>query len=294
MKQVFTIINLVLIFFIIDFSVSGFYTYFSTEFETSDDFKTVDVQLQPVENKKNQNQSYYNAITVRDLFKTKKNAIPEKQISSKSASAQKIRLTELKLELKGTITGNGSELFAVIKKKGEKKEELYKTDDMIDRAVIKAIFRKRVVLLVDGNEETLLMEESKPKEIFNKGPGVFSGVPAGGGRERIFDTVKLKWADVNGLANDLKNIRKHVRVRHHFYRGKMDGFRLSNIKNDSIFYEKLGLRNGDVVAGVNGEDVKSIVDFTRLYNDFKLLGKNDMVIQIKRNGVTGEIRYSLE
>jgi general secretion pathway protein C len=102
-------------------------------------------------------------------------------------------------------------------------------------------------------------------------------------------------ADVNTLNEDLKNLRKQVRVRPHFYKGKMDGFRVTGIRKNSVFYEKLGLRNGDIVAGVNGEAMKSINDVTSFYNGFKQLeGTVATDVDIKRNGLTGKIRYSIE
>ena len=163
MKRIFTIIHLVLIFFIIDFSISGLYEHFAREFDIGDSFKTADVRQKRVEQKSFQNQSYYKTVARRDLFKTEKAGKSENKKSEKSVetSAKEIQLTKLKLELKGTVTGTGSDPLAVIKQKGEKKEMLYATGDMVDRAVIKAILRGRVILLVDGREETLLMKKTK-------------------------------------------------------------------------------------------------------------------------------------
>lgn len=297
MKRIFTILNLGLIFFIIDFSISGLYGYFAKEFETSSYSKSADVKQQTVEKKHFQNQSYYKAIARRDLFKTEKSGNGNKHaVKPTPPPDRKIQLTALKLELKGTITGTGSDPFAVIKKKGEKKEMLYATGDTVDRAVIKAIFRKRVILLVDGREETLLMKKDRTqKGSGKKGFDRMASVAPGGYEEGFVDDVKLTWPEVNKLSSDLKNLRKQVRVRPHFYKGKMDGFRVTGIKKESVFYEKLGLRNGDIVAGVNGEEIKFVKDITNFYNRFNQLEGNVATdIDIKRNGLAGKIRYSIE
>lgn len=298
MKNVFTVLHLILIFFIIDFFISGLYAYFTAGFETNEYAKASYLQQQPVEKKSYQDKAYYQGIARRDLFETETNDTPEKKSAVKPVPppAPKMQLTALKLDLKGTITGTASEPFAVIKKTGEKNEMLYAIGDTVDRAVIKAIFRERVILLVDGKEETLLMKkDTADKKTDKKRLGQIASVPAQASADGFVDEVKLKWADINTLNDDLKNLRRQVRVRPHFYKGKMDGFRITGIRKNSVFYEKLGLRNGDIVAGVNGEAMKSINDVTTFYTGFKQLeGSVATDVDIKRNGLAGKIRYSIE
>jgi general secretion pathway protein C len=153
MKKIFTIINLVVIFFIIDFSISALYEYFAREIEIDDYFKALAVQQQKIEKKPFQNQSYYTKIAARDLFKTGEEIKePEKKPPVKPVAPppKEIQVTKLNLELKGTVTGTGSEPFAIIEERGKRKERLYKEGDAVDRAVIKLILRQRVILLVDG------------------------------------------------------------------------------------------------------------------------------------------------
>jgi len=293
MKKIFTIINLVLIFFIIDFFISALYEHFALEFEIDDYSRTLDVQQQKVEKKNFQNQSYYKAIADRDLFKTgdikkSENKQPAKPVVE---PVKEIQLTKLKLELKGTVTGTGSKPFAIIKKKGERDEKLYTTGDAVDKAVIKAILREEVVLLVDGREETLLMEKSKIQKNFNTD----EDVDADGPKDKIVNNVLLTWTDVDKLTEDLENLRKQVRVRPHFDNGKMDGFQVTGIKQDSVFYKQLGLRNGDIVAGVNEQEINSVEDVINFYNEFKQMdGKSVMDFDIKRNGLQEKIIYSIE
>lgn len=289
MKKIFTIINLVVIFFIIDFSISALYEYFARDIEIDDYFKALDVQQQKIEKKQFQNISYYKKIAARDLFKTKEIKKPEKKQPVKPAAPppKKIQLTKLKLDLKGTVTGTGSEPFAIIRERGKRKEKLYKEGDAVDRAVVKVILRQRVILLVDGKEETLLMEKNKIQKNFKKS--------ADGHKNKNHNNVLLTWTDVNKLTKNLEKLRKQVRVRPHFNDGKMDGFRISGIKQNSVFHKKLGLRNGDVVAGVNEQEIKSIEDVIKLYNKFKRMeGHSVMDVDIKRNGSQEKIIYSIE
>jgi len=290
MKKIFTIINLIFIFFIIDFSISAFYEYFAREFEMGDYSKTSDVLQQKFGKKSFKDKSYYKTVAGRDLFRTEKVDKSEDKQNSKLPDKE-IQLTTLNFELKGTITGTGSEPFAIIKKKRGGEELLYTTGDSVDQAVIKKILRERVVLLVDGKEEILLMGKSKIQKDSNKS----AGVPTSSHKDKIVNNVLLTETDVDKLSKDLENLKKHVRVRPHFYQGKIDGFRVTGIKQDSVFYKKLGLRNGDVVAAVNEKEIKSRKEAIDLYNKFKQMnGSVAMEIDIKRNGLPEKIRYTIE
>lgn len=293
MKKFFTILNLVVIFFIIDFSISAFYEYFAREIEIDDYFKALDVQQQKIEKKHFQNKSYYTKIAARDLFKTGEIEKSERKQPVKPVPPppKEIQETKLNLELKGTVTGTGSEPFAIIEERGKRKERLYKEGDAVDRAVIKLILRQRVILLVDGREETLLMEKNKIQKNFNKSADVAEEDT----KDKIVNNVLLKWTDVDKLTENLENLRKQVRVRPHFDKGKIDGFQVAGIKKDSVFYKQLGLRSGDVVTGVNGQEIKSLEDVMNIYNEFKQMeGNSVMDVEIKRNGSQEKIIYSIE
>jgi len=289
MKKLFTIINLVVLFFIIDFSISALYDHFIRKFEVDDDFKNSDVQKQKVEKKNFRNQLYYKNIARRDLFKTGK---IDKSIKTVS---REIQLTRLTLELKGTIIGTGSEPFAVIRKKGEKKDTLYRTGDMLDRAVIKKIQRERVILLVDGKKEILLMKKNTAQKNLSVIKQKNTGVALGGSKTGSIDNIPLTWDDVEKLNDGLKNMKKQLKIRPHFYKGKLDGLRITGLRKNSIFYTKLGLRIGDIMAAVNEEPIHSINDVINFYKEFKQRdGDRIMDMDIKRRNLPKKNRYLIE
>jgi len=295
MKKLFTVLNLIFIFLIVNFLVSGLYGYFTREFETDAYARVSESQPATIEKKKYQNQSYYTSVVRRDLFVTEKQNNQNEIQSGKNETApdKEIKITELKLELKGTITGTGSQPIAVIRKTGDKKEMMYIEGDTVDRARIKAILRQRVILLVDGREETLLMEKIKKskKTGYNTAAGIFPNRDA----EPIVEQIVLTRNDVETLTSDLPTLRKQVRIRPHFYKGKMDGFRVTGLRRDSVFYQKLGLRNGDIISAVNDQEIIKPHDAPRFYEVFAQLDENDVTnVSIKRNGLPETIRYSIE
>ena len=100
----------------------------------------------------------YALIASKDVFHTAKQVA---KTGSKD-QAEEIKVTELNLELKGTVVGEGKESYAFILDKGSKNEEVYYSNDFVMGAQILRIMKGRVILNVDGREETLLMmDESR-------------------------------------------------------------------------------------------------------------------------------------
>jgi len=100
----------------------------------------------------------YGLIASRDVFHTTK-------LVGKTAGkdlAAEIKATELNLELKGTVIGDGKDFYAFILDKGSSKEEIYYVNDFVGGARIDSIMKGRVILNVDGRKEALLMvDESR-------------------------------------------------------------------------------------------------------------------------------------
>lgn len=100
----------------------------------------------------------YALIASKDVFHTTK----ETAKTSGKDQAEEIKVTELNLELKGTVVGEGKESYAFILDRGSKKEEVYYANDFVMGAQILRIMKGRVILNVDGMEEALLMvDESR-------------------------------------------------------------------------------------------------------------------------------------
>ena len=100
----------------------------------------------------------YALIASKDVFHTTK-------ATAKTAGkdqAEEIKVTDLNLELKGTVVGDGKDSYAFILDRGSRKEEVYYANDYVMGAQILRIMKGRVILNVDGREEALLMvDESR-------------------------------------------------------------------------------------------------------------------------------------
>lgn len=295
MKRAFILINLLLIFLIANSGVSGFYVYIAGKLKSEESLSSAQTRQRTPEHKTSHPQSYYAHVTRRDLFKT--DFIKPKPAKKIKAPPKEVKITKLNLELKGTITGTGSDPLAVISKKGRSGQMLYAVGDTIDQATIKAIMKGKVILLVNGREEVLLMKEPKTGAAYLAKPApIVSTQEAVNIKDGFVKKVALTWDDVNALKERMGELRKKVRIRPHFFKGKLDGFRITNIKKDSVFYKKLGLRNGDIISGVNDKDLRSLQDAAGIYREFNLMAGNtiDSNVKIKRMGKSGQIHYSIQ
>lgn len=100
----------------------------------------------------------YGLIASKDVFHTTK----ETAKTAGKDQGEEIKVTELNLELKGTVVGEGKDSYAFILDRGSKKEDAYYVNDFVMGAQILRIMKGRVILNVDGKEEALLMlDESR-------------------------------------------------------------------------------------------------------------------------------------
>jgi len=133
-------------------------------------------------------------------------------------------------------------------------------DRVLDEATIFRIEQKRVILKrTDGTLEYLEMDGAKaPTPRSERGAkaakaGKWDGVKKDGDTKFTIDqeTFDKILENPDKLAGQIRA------VPHTDESGKVDGYRLSGIRRSSLF-RKLGIKNGDVVHSVNGNELTSM------------------------------------
>jgi general secretion pathway protein C len=227
--------------------------------------------------------NYYKDILDRNIFKsTKAEDKAEKAEEEAVVDVKTLDYTSLKVSLLGTVVGEEKNTFAVIREDNKKEQELYKEGDTIQGALIKDILRGKVVLRVGDHDEILTIEEDRPSGAERQASKA-QPPPVGGG-----DTVIVNKADVQDSFKNVHELLSQVRVRPYFRDGRPDGLAISNIRAGS-FFAKLGLRNGDVVQGVDGSSIKSPDDVLNIYT--KLKSASQLELQLRRHGQSKKINY---
>lgn len=80
---------------------------------------------------------------------------------------------------------------------------------------------------------------------------------------------------------DLENVQRQARVQLNFENGQPNGFRIYSIQPGSVF-SQLGLRNGDVIKRINGQEINSPERGLEMYAKLKSAGK--LAIDVQRRG----------
>ncbi len=240
--------------------------------------------------------SDYATIEKRNLFKTG-DAVKPLSKPQPAPAIEDMKQTELKLRLWGTVTGDRDRAYAVIEDEKKRQQNLFRQGDTLQGATVKQILREKIVLSVNGKDEILSMEKppagdtrlSRTMPTAGGAPAPFARAAESGpaGSQRI----ALERAEVEDALNNVNSLMRQARIRPHFKDGKPDGLTLSRIQRNSIF-TKLGLRTGDVIVGVDGQEIESVDDALKFYNNLK--SSPNVQLQIRRRGQLHNIDYAIE
>jgi len=283
-KNIFTFINITLITAACYLCVDGFYKLLAggkgsaSAFLSSDNTRTVSDNI----NESNKPLSHYKQIISRNLFNTKSIA------GGKEAKLdlEKLKQTDLKLKLWGTVTGQVGKAYAVIEETGNRKQNLYRVGDAIQNATVKVIRREKVVLDVDGKDEVLSMEK-----VSESAGSVRHIAKTDQSRPSRAMKISLQRSQIESAMENVTELMSQVKVRPHFTDGKPDGIMLSSIKPRSIF-RRMGLRSGDIITGVDGREIESVDDALQFYEN--LSSSSNLKLQLKRRGREQTIDYTIK
>lgn len=289
-KKYFLLINLVMIGLVMYIGVNAFF-----KFKTFDVQQPLPKQVSPSKDVSHDKEvvkpiSAYSGIIDRNLFKTKTKGgkVPSKPDPGKID--KNIEETNLPLKLWGTTTGLGDRNRAVIEDTRKRTQNLYKTGESVQNAIVKMILREKVILSVDGKDQLLEIEKAESGKGGKKDLRRGGRTPRRQSRARRTQKITLRRSRIDNAIEDVSKLMTQVNVRPHFNQGQPDGLMLTRIKPRSLFRE-MGLRNGDVITGINGENVESVDATLKLYD---LLKSNSSVsLQLKRRGRNRTIEYTV-
>ena len=279
MKRYFIILNILLITTSVYLGVKVFYKITTASLDQAPLTSAIGEQISSPEDENYKSLSYYKTIFDRNLFNTK--AGVDKK--SEGINIEALKQTELNLKLLGTVTGDKSKAYAVIEEEKGKKQNLYRMGDTVQTATVKMILREKIILNVNGKDEILEMEKKRSDQKRAKA----SKTP----RTARSQSVTLKRSQIDNSIKDVNNLMKQVRIRPHFVNGKPGGFVLSNIKSNSIF-KKMGLKSGDIITGVDGNNIGTVDDIMKFYKKLKV--SSNVNLQIKRRGRPQTINYKIK
>ncbi len=219
----------------------------------------------------------YSAIKHRNLF------YPMAQ-QSPSAVAGEIPISSLPYKLVGTILSHNTKESAAILETGAKEQSLYRSNDsLVQGAFITQISRFEVIVSNNGRLERILINfGDMPAQSGERSGASSGGLPAGSqvamlGENKIVMDKRFFESQKSNMNDLLTNIRAVPNVAPD---GSINGFQVFEIVKDSL-YDKIGLKNMDVIQRVNGQPLTSMQGGLDLFNALK--NDNHFVIDLTHN-----------
>ena len=287
-KPYFILANCLLLVFMAYLGVSGVYDMASANLQTMRPQPLSDTQEAASSNSSRRPLAHYHSIDKRNLFDIKKT-------TSRAPEPEEIKdlePTELKLRLWGTVygTSDGSS-YAVIEDLKARSQNLYRRGDTVQDATVKMILREKVILRVNDKDEILEMEKMQTASSSSERPAFRPSAPPSREAAPRTQKISVERSQIDEALANVNDLMQQVRIMPHFDNGQPDGFRLSGIKTNSLV-RKMGLRNGDIITGVNGEPIQTMDDALGFYK--QLSGASNVSVQMKRRGRERTIEYSIK
>jgi general secretion pathway protein C len=292
-KRMVAALNLALLTLIAYFMVSLFYQYVGLQVQKAKEMTVAANTPSQVQPHETQAVAYYNPIVERDLFKVGKDAKPA---DATKLDTENLEKTQLDLKLWGTVSGDAEQAYAVIEDNTKREQNLYRVGDTIQNATIKAILREKVVFSRDGKDEILTMEDlsedaGSPTMAARGGgrpmPMQMPQPSAEGGRQQ---RITIERTMIDEAFQDVNKLMSDIAVTPHEEDGQTVGLDLNRIQPNSLF-RRMGLRNGDVLLGVNGQPILTMEDAMKMYESLR--SSDNIQVQVKRRGQDRTIDYSI-
>lgn len=239
--------------------------------------------------------SEYQAIARRNIFNSSTETVATEP-KTETVDIEKLKETDLKLKLWGTVTGQDKRAYAVIEDTKAREQNLYRAGDSIQNAIVKLILREKVVLRVADRDEILAMEEIRASKGFRSGSRRSERTSSRNQPQKLPVSsyprkIRLKSSQIEKAMENLGEIMQQANLRPHIVDGQAAGISITGIKPNAIF-RRMRLRNGDVITGVNGDSIESVEDAIKVVE--QLSSGSDIQLQIKRRGREQTLDYSIE
>jgi len=221
----------------------------------------------------------FSVINRRNIFGKAPSPKPEK-------GPEPVKKTALKLRLVGTNTAVNNRKFAIIENAKNKEQDIFKIGEEIfdTSAKVEEVLADSVKLRRGGELETLKIED---------GVSSSSSSDSESSIEANADNTEFSVdeGELNEALANLPRLLSQARAVPFFRNGKSIGMRLFAIRRGSL-YEKLGLKNGDIVLSVNDNSLSDPSQALKLFEELK--NERSIGVVVERNGGQQDLSYSIK
>lgn len=209
------------------------------------------------------------------------------------------------LQLVGISVLQGEYAVCVIKYKKDNQEDIFAVNDPLfdTDAVVKKIVtnqKEDKVYIQLGDEvgaltfKEDLSDSKKPSVTAKQRPQPKRrSSPAAVRSEYTTDgkNFHISSTEVDAQLNDFAKLLNQARMVPYFRNGKHRGYQVKAIDKGSL-YEKLGLKNHDIIQEINGEPLDSMEKVMSLFKKFR--NEREFTIKLNRRGTARYLNYYID
>ena len=109
--------------------------------------------------------------------------------------------------------------------------------------------------------------------------------------QRALTDANARVTELNEQLEDLNALSRQARVIPHYRDGKPQGFKIVGVRPGSL-YSQIGVRSGDILKSVNGEEISSPNKALELYE--KLKNSDNVAVDVERRGRKVTLDYQIK
>jgi len=234
----------------------------------------------------------YNVIVDRDIF----NAV--KQQAAAPPPPPQASGADLHIKLVGTSHLSWTKPFAVFEDQNTHDQNIYRQGDQIpDAGELVSVEKSKVVINHNGTQVMLEMptdDTGSPSASVPMPVPMRPAMPPMFGRdvERVGpNQFVVHRSSVDRNLQNMGQLFTQMRAIPDVEDGKTDGFRLSEVVPGSLF-SQMGLRDGDVVTSVGGQELNDPTQAIALLNSLR--NASSLNITVMRNGRPVDLSYQIQ
>jgi general secretion pathway protein C len=228
--------------------------------------------------------NYHYSLSLADKFIGKHKATPKTRVDKDDGE----KLDNIKL--KGTYLG-GDASFIIIEDGKSESKFIYIGDDfrgynLSKVGESKVVFEKggkNYYVLLNDEENKDKKPEKSPTSDMPPSPEDMEPTPPG-------TPAAIDRSELNSYIKNPDKIWKNIRIQEQRSNGQISGFRVNYVKKGS-FFEKGGLKSGDVIKGIDGSEIKSLADVMKYYTNIESL--DSISLTVLRGGSEVELDFSV-
>jgi general secretion pathway protein C len=212
--------------------------------------------------------------------------------------------TQLPLKLLGTAAAIPAEAsWAAVVDQTARRTVIVGIDDKVNKATVKRIERRRLVLSEGGKLRELVLEESSgAPRIAATGRGrARARLPKSPPKPRTAakkiqkideDRFQMNREDVDDVMANPTNLFSQARILPKYEDGSMVGLQINAIKSGSLF-EEIGIESGDVITKLNGISIDNPQESAKVLAEFSEADSFNVEIE-RGDGSTDTLEFNID